>query len=468
MRFIIGILSFAGIPYEIANARYPVSRSYYSELKQWAEKMLDIMFCGNHEVKGIIIVTDAFIRRCVLALSYICRSPIERIVMFFDRVIGIHVSKGKIDVIRKNARKKAQEYEQKIPLDHIEYVAIDELFQGNEPILTGIDLQSGYAFALEPAKDRSGSSWEKSLLEKKARGLQPKTIVSDGGAGLKSGAGNAFPGHARQLDVFHSLREMGQIVRQQERYVMKYLKRTCDLEKKIKECRYTSEELLEYSWRRDRIDKELKTYDSLEILYTWLQEYLGFTGYGYETSIKTCSWILDEVAELYPKQQIIQSFVKQCQKRLPDLLQFIQKLQIEMELATTSFQVERHAFQLMYRQQTYAVDSKEYALIEKRLRRLFRNRLPEARETLSNIQKNCFRASSMVENLNSRIRPFVDEKRRVFHEDFAMIRFFLNTMKPFRSRKCERKGKSALDRLLGKVCPDFLDIVADEMNYYVA
>ena len=74
----------------------------------------------------------------------------------------------------------------------------------------------------------------------------------------------------------------------------------------------------------------------------------------------------------------------------------------------------------------------------------------------------------MVENLNSRIRSFVEEKRRVFPEDFSMIRFFLNTMKPFRSRKYERKGKSALERLLGRECPDFLDIVADEMNYYIS
>ena len=74
----------------------------------------------------------------------------------------------------------------------------------------------------------------------------------------------------------------------------------------------------------------------------------------------------------------------------------------------------------------------------------------------------------MVENLNSRIRPFVDEKRRVFYKDFSLIRFFLNTMKPFRSRKYERKEKSALDRLTGKVCPEFLDIVADKANYYVA
>ena len=130
--------------------------------------------------------------------------------------------------------------------------------------------------------------------------------------------------------------------------------------------------------------------------------------------------------------------------------------------------MKRHTFQLMYRQRTYATNSKEFALIEKRLRHLFRNRLEEAKTALNDIQKKCFRASSMVENLNSRIRPFMDEKRRVFHEDFSMIRFFLNTMKPFRSRKNERKGKSALDRLTGRVCPDFLDIVSEELNYYVA
>ena len=430
--------------------------------------MLDIMFSDNQEIKGIILVTDGFIRRCVLALSYYCRAPIERIVMFFDRAIGIHVSKGKIETIRKKARQKAQEYERTIPLDHIEYVAIDEIFQGDQPILTGIDLESGYAFGLDPAKDRSGISWEKSLSEKKLRGLQPKTIVSDGGSGLRCGAENTFPGHAQQLDVFHSLKEMGLIVKQQERHVMKQLKRTYDLERKINDRRYTGEEFLEYTRRRDSIDKDLNTYDSFEVLYTWLKEYLGFTGYGYTTSEKICSWILDEMATLYPRQVKFQSFIEQFRKRLPALLQFLRKLQKEMEFADANFHVKRHTFQLMYRQRTYATNSKEFALIEKRLRHLFRNRLEEAKTALNDIQKKCFRASSMVENLNSRIRPFMDEKRRVFHEDFSMIRFFLNTMKPFRSRKNERKGKSALDRLTGRVCPDFLDIVSEELNYYVA
>ena len=461
-------MSLAGIRYEIASELYPVSRSYYSELKQWAEKMLNIMFCSDHEIKGIIIVTDAFMRRCVLALSYYCRVPIERIVMFFDRVIGSHVSKGKIEKIRKEARKNAMEYEQTIPLDHIKYVAIDEIFQGEQPILTGIDLQSGYAFALEPAEDRSGSSWEKSLSEKKSRGLQPKTIVSDGGSGLRSGAESVFPGHARQLDVFHSLRDMGQKVKKQERFVMLQLKRTCDLERKINARRYTGKEFLEYSWRRDAIDKELKTYDALEILYDWLQEYLQFTGYGYTASVKICTWILDEMSILYPEDPKFQSFLKQFRMRLPYLLQFLRKLQEEMELAASFFHVESHAFQLMYRQQTFPSNTKEFTWIDKHIRHIFRDRLSEARAALADIQQECFRASSMVENLNSRIRSFVEEKRRVFPEDFSMIRFFLNTMKPFRSRKYERKGKSALERLLGRECPDFLDIVADEMNYYIS
>ena len=467
-RFIIGILSLAGVGYEIASGLYPISRSYYTELGQWAEKILNIMFFSDRRVRGIILVTDGFIQRCVLALSYYCRSPIERIVMFFDLVVGIHVSKGKIDTIRKEARQKALEYEQTIPLDHIEYVSIDEIFQGNQPILTGIDLQSGYAFELEPAKDRSGNSWAKSLAEKQLRGLEPKMIVSDGGSGLRSGAESVFPGHTRQLDVFHSLREMGQIVKKQERFVMKQLKRTCDLEKKVKDWNYTGKEFLEFSARRDSIDKDLKNYDSFEILYSWLKEYLGFTGYGYTMSENICSWILDEMAALYPEQHKFQSFLNHFRKRLPELLQHLRKLQKEMELAAAAYHVESHAFQLMYRQQAYPANSKEYALVEKRLRHLFRNQLSKARATLDDIQKNCFRASSMVENLNSRIRPFIDEKRRVFHKDFSMIRFFLNTMKPFRSRKCERKGRSALDRLTGKECPEFLDIVADKMDYYVA
>ena len=60
------------------------------------------------------------------------------------------------------------------------------------------------------------------------------------------------------------------------------------------------------------------------------------------------------------------------------------------------------------------------------------------------------RTSSMVENLNGRLRPYFFLRREIGHGYLDCLRFFLNH-KPFdRSRSPHRKGKSPAMLLSGK------------------
>ena len=108
---------------------------------------------------------------------------------------------------------------------------------------------------------------------------------------------------------------------------------------------------------------------------------------------------------------------------------------------------------------SYPASSAKYEILEKKLFHLFREQLPEARESLLRIIKRTFRASSMIENVNGCIRDFIDLKREIPHNCFILLKVFFNTKKPIRSRHKSWVGRSALDRLNGKSNPDFLDIV---------
>ena len=123
-----------------------------------------------------------------------------------------------------------------------------------------------------------------------------------------------------------------------------------------------------------------------------------------------------------------------------------------------------HDFMLLYQQQ-YCAANKEWELMEKRLYRRFGKRLPEAREVLDELLSETRRASSMIENLNSRLRRFMDLKGEIPENFLILIKVFFNTKKQIRSVHDSRKGTSALDRLTGKVNLEFLDIVAAPQNY---
>ena len=73
----------------------------------------------------------------------------------------------------------------------------------------------------------------------------------------------------------------------------------------------------------------------------------------------------------------------------------------------------------------------------------------------------------MVENLNGRLRSFIDLKRKVPEQFLILIKVYMNTKKPPRLRHKEWKNTSAVERLTKKKYPEFLDIVCTPIDYII-
>lgn len=458
-RFIVGILAVAGVPYETAYNLYGISKAYYYRLKEKSSTLLDWLFVDGRFAKEVIWVTQQFIERCVLALSFYCRAPIEGIVSFFDLVLGFHISKGKIHSIRERARQKAELFDATVNLEGIKIVATDEIFQQEEPILTTVDLETRYIVLMDPADNRTGETWRNALTGKSMQGFQPEVNVSDGGSGLIKGIPDAFPNIEMQLDVFHTLRDLGIEVNKRDRAALAKLKQLYDLEERLQGKRKHKKTFEAYAELCETIDVYLKKVDSLNILYTWLREYVGFTGYSYAKSLGICNWILDEMSALYPDHKKLIDAITLFRKHLPDMLQFQIRLEKELCKEAQTYCVDGSAFILLYNQMSYPANSAKYEFLEKKLYHLFRDRLPEARDTLCQVIKRTYRASSMIENVNGCIRDFIELKREIPSKCFILLKVFFNTKKSMRSRHKSWVGTSALDRLTGQENPDFLDIV---------
>ena len=438
---------------------YGISTAYYYKLKDKSNTLLDCLFFEGKLVKEVIWVTQIFIERCVLALTFYCRAPIEGIVSFFDLVLGFHISKGTIHNIRERARRRAELFDSQVNLESIKIVATDEIFQQDEPILTAVDLETRNIVLMDPEVNRTGATWCSALSNKADQGFYPDVNVSDGGSGLMKGIPSAFPEIEMQLDVFHTLRDLGVEIHKHDRFALAKLTELYDLEARVHGKRRHKKTVEAYEKARTEIDSHLKTVDTLNILYEWLREYVGFTGYSYAKSLWVCNWILDEMANLSPDHKKLIEAITQFRKHLPDILQFQVRLEKALYEETQAYHVDSNAFILLYNQMSYPVGSAKYEILEKKLFHLFREQLPEARETLLRIIKRTYRASSMIENVNGCIRDFIDLKREIPHKCFVLLKVFFNTKKSMRSRHKSWVGKSALDRLTGQSNPDFLDIV---------
>ncbi len=69
------------------------------------------------------------------------------------------------------------------------------------------------------------------------------------------------------------------------------------------------------------------------------------------------------------------------------------------------------------------------------------------------------RASSMVENLNSRLRNYFFLRRSLGDDYLNLLRFFLNHRQFLRSRILERVGKSPRELLTEKAHPHWLELL---------
>src|SRR4051794_26788764 len=69
------------------------------------------------------------------------------------------------------------------------------------------------------------------------------------------------------------------------------------------------------------------------------------------------------------------------------------------------------------------------------------------------------RSSSLVENLNSRLRPSFPFRRPLGGSSLDLLRFFLNHRRFVRSRHAERRGKSPRELMTGQGHPHWLTLL---------
>ena len=462
----MGMMSYAGVPYTTAKELYGVSESYYSELQSDAEKTLDMIIAIKEQPCTVILLTQQFIARCVTALLVICGVPVERIAEFFEEVFQYHISKGTIHNIQKRASRKARLIDLRVTLEFIKYVAMDEIFQQGRPVLTGVDLETQYVFIMEETPDRTGSTWESVLNEKKANGLNPTVCVSDSGSGLQKGIPAAYPGITMQLDVFHALRDVGVHVSRQERRGISLLAELCTLERKVNG-KVHQKTIKRYEELSATIDNTLHRTDTLCILYGWLKELTDFSGYGYAKSLSLCTWILDEMSSLFPESKKFQKALSSFRNRLPDILRFLRRLQDNLKDAAAQKDIAVHDLMLLYNQRACSAYSEKNAAIEKRIFHRLGTRMLEARDILHHTIQITFRASSMIENVNGRLRCYMNRKRDLSGDFLDLLKLYFNTRKSRRPANKSWTGTSALDRMTGCDNPSFLDMLYDPPDYII-
>ena len=104
--------------------------------------------------------------------------------------------------------------------------------------------------------------------------------------------------------------------------------------------------------------------------------------------------------------------------------------------------LDPHVLRMMYLLDGYSKDSDAYKYMSRRIDRALGSRRADVQKLLDALVDSIVRCSSIVENVNSRLRPAFNDMRGMNDDMLELIHTYFNTKDYRRSEVPERVGKS--------------------------
>ena len=147
----------------------------------------------------------------------------------------------------------------------------------------------------------------------------------------------------------------------------------------------------------------------------------------------------------------------QCQR--DDLLAFAAQLDNDLARLAATFAIPVEQVRALFTVQTMPLDCAKRWHRDAPLRRSLGERYFPLSQALDEVRRNTVRASSLVENLNSRLRSYFFLRRHLGNDYLTLLQFFLNHRRFERSQRDERIGKSPAELLTGQPHPHWLELL---------
>lgn len=391
-----------------------VSRKFiYEQLARAEEAVFESFTARSLEMEERVLfhlpVTGSWIKQCVLTLLLCCHAPYRGVIEFFASLLDYSISLGRIHNIMKAAVESARSVLAEEELGGIVAAALDEIFQKGKPVLCGVDVDSGYCFLLSEEKARDEATWKARLQERGRKGLHVERVISDDGSGLTAAVASGLPGVDHWDDLFHRIKDANDVIRFLDNRAYRAIEARDKLERKMATLKRKADGRglsAKLGAARGAEEAAIELAENTAILMRWLwEDVLAVMGPLLDERKQLFDWIVDELATLE----------QQCPHRLRKLRVCLQNHRdgllafatwLEEQLSVLAFEhghtlQEMHALFAMTRT---GAGGAAHAMIQNLLiRKLGQHSYADIRADLDQLYSECIRASSLVENLNSRL-----------------------------------------------------------------
>lgn len=468
-RLQIGLHALAGTQTITGIAdEFDVSRKFVSRQSAIADQALTDAFDPQQPEDQVLFylpVTKQWLRQLIIALVLICHSPLRGVVELLRDLFDFPISLGSVCNIVHSAVAPAQQQNLAQDLSRVQVALHDEIFQADQPVLVSTDALSTYCCLLSLEDNCDAVTWGVRLLEMQERGFDPRYVVGDAGNALRAGLKEVMPDTPCFSDVFHAFLQVSQVATILENRAYASMTICADLQRKIARAKQHGRP--HQAWSRQLIDAAKKQTqaialaDAVTLLGRWLQfDVLALAGPPHADRLALYDFIIAELSARIPQAAaLLAPLVTYLKNQRDNLLLFAAQLDRAFAELATEFAVAADLIRELFAVQTLALDNPKRWRRDASLRRILGARYYPLSQELEEVRRRTVRASSMVENLNSRLRSYFFLRRHLGNDYLALLQFFLNHRRYLRSEHPERVGKSPAELLNGQSHPHWLELL---------
>ena len=444
-----------------------VSRKFIYAQKNKAMSAINDVFHDDTSIDEVLFqlpVTKGWIEQFVTSLVLDGHSSFRGVIKCMNNLIDHDISIGSIYNIIQSAISKAKPLNDAQDLSAIKLAAHDEIFQNNKPVLTGVDIQSLYCFLLSQEDHRDGCTWALNLFDLQKQNYNPERVIADDGSGLRAGHEIVFPNTPCDADHFHitkTLMELRRFFRNKLKTAISYcLSIESKLEKSIA-MGQQEKHIEKYKLAIGHKEKILSLSTSIDILVSWMEhDVLYMAGSNPKMRRELYNFIMDEFRRLeniHPNRIRAVRITLKRQRNL--LLAFTDVLNEKFTLIANQSSLPLEAIWKMCELQRCKQGGHHYASRCLPLQIELGKKYDDIQDAVIAALSSTERTSSMVENLNSRVKPYFFLRKEIGNGYLDLLKFYLNHTPFLRSENPKRAGKSPTELLTGKPHANWLELL---------
>ena len=264
--------------------------------------------------------------------------------------------------------------------------------------------------------------------------------------------------------MFHPLYDIGKVVIFLENRASAALETAVKLEAKTAKARKKGQGT-KYSSRLGHARKEARAAEGLKndisTLSTWLKnDILSVTGPDLAERRELLDFIISELLSRESQSpHRIRPVRRLLETQGEDLLRFVEDLNKGLQDLSDTHNVNLYLTRQVFELQAISTKDNRYWERAEELYSKIGAHFYDLQEAIQSLIKETVRASSIVENLNSRLRNYFFLRKTLSNDYLELLQFFLNHRRFIRSSRPERVGKSPKELLTGESHDHWLELL---------